>query len=638
MISMNDLGMRYGSNILFKNVTLQLNPGRHYGLIGANGSGKSTFLKILTGELTQEKGDVMVPSQINVGTLKQDHYLYEDVLILDAVLQGNQKLWKALQAKQELLQSGSFSEKDCHALEAIDKLIDEEKGYAAPSQAAKILEGLGLPERLHSHPMRVLSGGYKLRVLLAQVLFSKPEVLLLDEPTNHLDIFSIHWLEGYLSTFPGTIVVSSHDRHFLNAVCTDIMDVDHETIKIYKGNFDLYEVKKQEDRELNEAILSKQEKKRDHMQVFIDRFQAKATKARQAQSKMRFVEKLEEEMADLDLSPSSRCYPKIRFEVHRPSGVISLTVHDIHKAYGEKHVLKHVSFEVARGDHIAFIGPNGIGKSTLLEILTQSIQADSGEFKWGHAAQFAYFPQDHAREMKSGGTLLEWLRTHDQESKEEYLREVLARVLFVGDDVHKSVHVLSGGETARLILAKMMVLKHNVLIFDEPTNHLDMEATEVLVNALKNYTGTVLLVSHNRHFVTHTATRVIEMTEKGLRDFKCSYEEYLAKEEQDHLSAIKSKADAKDDKIQAKTQYEDQKQQKRLKAQLEKKVAANEARCHELEQAIAKIDVQLASEGFYQNNSQDVVKRLLADKSGLEAKLSEAFDQWEESHRELPAS
>lgn len=637
MISVNDLGMRYGSHILFKNASFQLNPGRHYGLIGANGSGKSTLLKIMIGEITQEKGDVTIPSQVKVGTLKQDHFLYEDILILDVVLQGNQKLWKALTAKQQLLDGGQFSEEECQELASLEKIIEEEKGYAAPSQAAKILEGLGLPDRLHSHPMRVLSGGYKLRVLLAQVLFSQPDILLLDEPTNHLDIFSIHWLEGYLSNFPGTIVVSSHDRHFLNAICTDMIDVDHETIKIYKGNYDYYELKKQEDIELKEATLEKQERKRDDIQVFIDRFRAKATKARQAQSKMRFVEKLEEEMAALDMAPSSRCYPKPRFEVYRPSGVTSLTVKDIHKAYGEKHVLKHVTFEVARGDRIAFIGPNGIGKSTLLEILTESISADTGEFKWGHAVQVAYFPQDHAREVQSGGTLLEWLRRYDHESKEEYLREVLARVLFHGDDVYKNVNVLSGGETARLILAKMMILKHNVLIFDEPTNHLDMEATEALVQALQNYTGTVLLVSHNRHFITRTATRIIEMTEKGLRDFKCSYEEYLEKVEQDHLSAVKPKTEMVENKAkeQVKSQYEDQKQQKRLRSQLEKKVAANEARCHEIEQAIAKIDVKLASDGFYQKTSPEEVKKLLIEKADLEVKLSQAFDLWEESHREL---
>lgn len=633
MITGLNLSMRFGGKILFNNVNFQLNPGQHYGLVGANGSGKSTLIKILTGELTPEKGDVSIPSLVNVGTLKQDQFRYDLVPIVDTVLMGKTKLWQALQKKHELLQKENFTEEECHTLADLEKVISTHQGYSAESEAARLLEGLGLPNTVHRHQMHTLSGGFKLRVLLAQVLFSHPDILLLDEPTNHLDLFSIKWLEEYLKDFPGTLMISSHDRDFLNGVCNNILDLDHQTVKIYKGNFDVFVETKASDLLLRENILDKQEKKREDIQVFIDRFKAKASKARQAQSKMRMVEKLVDEMDELNLGPSCRMYPKLHFDIYRPSGAIALKVKSISKSYGEKEVLKDISFEIERGDRVALLGANGIGKSTLLEILSQNLQPGSGTFEWGHAAQHAYFPQDHAREVKGSSTLLEWLCQFDRQMNEEQFRQILAKVLFSGDDVKKPIDILSGGETARLILAKMMVQKHNILIFDEPTNHLDMEAIEALLEALHNYPGTILFVSHNRHFVSSVATRVIEMTKEGIMDFRCNYQEYLSKREIDLLSSnlsLRQPDSQKSSNVAQKNKYQEQKNQRNLKSQLAKKVSAAEEKCHEYEEEIKKIEMQLASPDFYQKNNTETQKSILAKKNLLEKMLEETLQDWEE--------
>jgi ATPase subunit of ABC transporter with duplicated ATPase domains len=636
MISASNLTMRFGGKILFKNADMQLNPGQHYGLIGANGSGKSTLIKLLAGDLTPEAGNLSTPTQFVIGTLKQDHFLYEECPILDVVLMGRTKLWNALQARKLLLEREEFNEKECHDLDDLEKIINSQHGYAASSQAAKLLEGLGLLAATHPQPMKTLSGGYKLRVLLAQVLFSNPDILLLDEPTNHLDIFSIQWLAGYLKNFPGTLLISSHDRSFLNNVCNHIVDIDCEKIKIYKGDFDTFEFTKARDREQQESLLAKQDKKREDMQEFIDRFGAKASKARQAQSRMRFVEKLKDEMDANELSPSSRMHPHLYFAQCRPAGAVPLIVNGISKSYGANQVLKEISFEVERGERVAILGANGVGKSTLLEILTNSTPMDGGNFTWGYAAQYAYFPQDHARHVQGAPNLLEWLRQFDRQATDEQLRRILGQVLFSGDDVEKPLHVLSGGEAARLLLAKMMLLKHNILIFDEPTNHLDIEATDALMEALQNYDGTLLFVSHNRHFVTHIANRIIEITpQHGLVDFRCTFEEYLAKREFDLLSATSQIRKEQRDNTQTKAGYEEQKNQKKIRSQLEKKVSAVEEKCHQIEQKILKIDARLSEEGFYQSVPQPEQQLILKQKSELESALATAMQEWEEASHAL---
>lgn len=632
--------MRFGAKILFKNVNLQFNPGSHYGLIGANGCGKSTFIKILAGEISPEKGSVVLPTHLSMGSLKQNHYLYEETPILDVVLMGKNKLWKALEKKQKLLEIEHFSEEACHQLMEIEKTIEEEGGYQATSEAAKLLEGLGIITEHHLKPLNILSGGYKLRVLLAQLFFGKPDILVLDEPTNHLDLFSIKWLEGYLRQFQGTLIVSSHDRDFLNGFCTHIVDVDYATIKIYKGNYEAFVATKIQDREQKEALLQKQDKRRADMQSFIDRFKAKATKARQAQSKARFVEQIEEEMEALDLTPSSRLYPKFRFIPYRPSGATALTVKGIAKSYGAKKVLENVSFEVERGDHVAIIGPNGIGKSTLIEILTDHQTQDEGSFNWGFAVRYAYFPQDHSREVSGSQSLLDWLGTFDRELNQEQLREILARVLFSGDVVNQSVTTLSGGETARLILAKMIMQKPNILIFDEPTNHLDMEAIDELTAVLQTFEETVIVVSHNRYFVSRVANRILEITPKGLKDFKCSYQEYMEKQEIDHLStdvslkqryANPSVSENKD----ASSQYEDQKRMRNQRTQLKKKVSQMETLCQQLEEKIAQLDQKMATPGFYETASHIEQQQIAKQKQELEEKLMETLELWEEASLEL---
>ncbi len=629
--------MRFGGKILFKNTSFQLNPGNHYGLIGANGSGKSTLIKVLTHEMTLEEGDFTIPSQLKVGTLKQNHFLYENVPIVDTVLMGNTKLWQAMEEKNKLFEKPEFTEEECHILADLEKVIEDEDGYSAESVAGKILEGLGLPDRVHRQTLSTLSGGYKLRVLLAQVLFSKPDILLLDEPTNHLDLYSIKWLEEYLSNFPGTLLVSSHDRDFLNRICNYTLDLDYQKITSYKGNYDDFLLTKAAQQEQKEAAFNKHEKKRDDMQEFIDRFKAKASKARQAQSKMKMVEKLEEEMADFDFSNSTRLYPNLKFEPYRPSGAIALKVNDIHKSYGTKQVLHGISFEVERGDRVALLGANGIGKSTLLEILTNHLKCDQGSWEWGHAAQFAYFPQDHMREVHGQISLLHWLSEQDPQTPEQRLREILGRVLFTGDDVKKSVHVLSGGETARLILAKMMLLKHNVLIFDEPTNHLDMEAIETLLDALSLYTGTIIFVSHNRHFVSQLANRIIEISEKGIQDYRCNYEEYIEKRELDLLSKkdLRQAKEKSSESQDGKVKHQEQKNQRNSKSQLEKAVASAEKKCQQLEEKIKALDKVMAAENFYHQTSNDEIQKLLKQKEDLDKQLMEAMKVWEEAMRQL---
>jgi ATPase subunit of ABC transporter with duplicated ATPase domains len=638
MITVNNLAMRFGAKILFKNVSLQFNPGCRYGLVGANGSGKSTFIKILDGEVASEAGEIRLPNQLVIGTLKQDHYLYENEEIISVVLRGKPKLWAALEKKKDLLNQEVFCKQECDLLDRVEKTIESQEGYSAPSEAAKLLEGLGIQGNMHNKPLHQLSGGYKLRVLLAQLLFGKPEILVLDEPTNHLDLFSIKWLEDYLRQFPGTLIVSSHDRHFLNRVCTHMADVDCGTIKIYKGSYDEFIEKKRLEREQKEALLLKHDKRRGEIQGFIDRFGAKASKAKQAQSKARVVEQLVEEMDALDLTPTSRQYPTLRFVPFRSSSETPLLVKEIAKSYGPKKVLEGVSFDLMRGDRLAIVGANGIGKSTLLEILAGHLASDNGSFAWGFATKIAYFPQDHAREVKGKMNLLEWLGEVDCTLTQGQLREILAKVLFSGDAVKQSIETLSGGETARLILAKMMLQNPNILIFDEPTNHLDMEAIEELSQALEQFNETIIFVSHNRHFVARVANRILEISEHGIEDFKCTYEEYVEKKEKDLLStptSLRQRYVAEESPSKNEFSYEDQKKLRSLKTQIKKRVEKYERECDQIDKEIKKIETQLAADGYYQTSSHQAQQALLNQKIQLEDLLQQSMEKWEAASLEL---
>lgn len=640
MIVLSKLSMGFGAKILFKGVNLQFNPGNRYGLIGANGSGKSTLIHILAGELTPDSGEVKIPQQMIIGSLKQDHYLYENEEVLDVVLRGRKTLWEALQEKKHLLQKDLFNEQECTALVKVEKIIEEQNGYAAESEAAKLLEGLGIREPSHRQPLSLLSGGFKLRVLLAQIFFGNHPILVLDEPTNHLDLYSIKWLEGYLRNFPGTLILTSHDRDFINGVCNHIADVDYGTIKIYKGNYDSFVEQKNQEREQKTALLAKHDKRREDLQGFIDRFGAKATKAGQAQSKAKIVEKIEEEIENLALLPSSRLFPRLNFPLARASGISVLKVKGLDKSYGMKQVLNNVGFEVERGSRMAIIGPNGIGKSTLLEILTGHTKPDQGEFNWGFASHAVYFPQDHAREVKGEVSLLEWLGQFDRSKTQEQLRNTLGLVLFSGDTVNQSIQTLSGGEKARLILAKMMLQMGNVLIFDEPTNHLDLEAIDELTRALQNYEGTLLLVSHNRYFVSHLADRILEIDYDGVTDFNGTYAEFVEKKERDHLvapSTMKQRYgfDAGKESESSSSQYEDQKRIRSLKSQLKKKLAQVEESCHKLEEMIKEIENKMSLEGFYQQTSQEEQTKLIKKKKLLEEQLLAELEKWELAGIEL---
>jgi len=643
MLSTQSLSIRFGAKVLFQNVSIQFNSYQHYGLVGANGSGKSTFLKALTKELTPEAGEITIPTQLIVGSLKQDHYLYEEELILHLVLRGRSALWKALEKKNTLLQNEVLTDAQCEELASLEKKIENANGYMAEGEAAKLLEGLGIRETFHHQPLKELSGGYKLRVLLAQVFFGHPDILILDEPTNHLDLYSIKWLATYLKNFEGTLIVTSHDREFLNQVCTHIADVDYGTIKIYKGNYDAFLIQKQQEREQKEHILDKQSKRAEDLQGFINRFRAKSSKARQAQSKMRLVEQIQEEMEELNLQPSSRLYPHFTFQPLRASGIKVLEVKDLHKAYGPKKVLHNVSMTLERGERAAILGPNGIGKSTLLEIITQTVTPDQGTFNWGHAIRIAYFPQDHSREVQAGTTLLDWLSVYDPEASQEQLRQILGQVLFSGDRVQLDVKTLSGGETARLLLAKIILLKPNVIILDEPTNHLDMEATDALLQALQSFEGTVIFVSHNRYFVSTLANHIIEISSEGVRQFKGTYEEFLNKQAVDHLSTAlplnqRYKQEAsKTEKEESSLAYQDQKRLKSLQAQLKKKLGQAEEHCHQLEQESHQVMQTLASEEFYQT-PRDHQLKWIQRKQEVDQQLQQAMDQWEQATLEWEGS
>jgi ATPase subunit of ABC transporter with duplicated ATPase domains len=532
MINLTNLSMAYGARLLFDEVNLNLLPGNRYGLIGANGAGKSTFLKLLAGEEEPSLGEITIQRNAVIGWLKQDLATYEDDTILNAVLRGKPELWQALVEKEQLMQADVWNDVTGMRLGELEETIMHYDGYTAENFAAELLEGLGIPADKHLKPLSTLSGGYKLRVLLAQSLFNQPDILLLDEPTNHLDIHSIAWLESYLiNQFSGLLVFISHDQDFLNTLSTHILDIDYGDILPYTGNYDKF---LQQKTAKSEQMLSEKrsvEKKLEKMQTFVDRFKAKATKARQAMSRMKMMEKIEIP----EIKATSRVAPGFAFHQERPSGKTVLRVEGITKAFKDKQVLKNVSFELRRGEKIALIGPNGVGKSTLLKILMERQEADGGTFEWGHAVKASYFAQDHHEDLTGNQNLYNWLQDATPDAPNTAVRSMLGQVLFSKDEVEKNIQSLSGGEAARLLLARVMIEKGNLLILDEPTNHMDLEAVEALIKALKAYPGSVLLVSHNRHIVSKVATRVIALTTRGLRDHLGSYEAYLKEEGIDYL-------------------------------------------------------------------------------------------------------
>ncbi|HMB53847.1 MAG TPA: ATP-binding cassette domain-containing protein, partial [Thermoanaerobaculia bacterium] len=613
MIAVSDLGKHYGPQTLFEGVSIQFNPGNRYGLVGANGSGKSTFLKVLAGSELPSDGLVALPKRIRLGVLRQDHFEFEGRRILDVAMMGDRQVWDAMVEKEALLaKADEHFEADRYA--ELEDLILRSDGYQLEARAGEILEGLGIPTEVHERSLSTLSGGFKLRVLLAQVLASRPDVLLLDEPTNHLDILSIRWLEKFLVSYDGTAIVISHDHRFLDNVCTHIADVDYETITLYVGNYSHFVEQKAAERERREAEIERQEKKIAHHQTYVDRFRAKASKARQAQSKMKLIEK----MAD-DLSPlaqTSRRYPVFRFKQSRPSGRQALAVEGISKAYGDNQVLEDVSLTVERGDRLAIIGPNGIGKSTLLKIVMGEVRADDGETEWGYEARPGYFAQDHKEQLGDSKQSVEaWLWDKVPTEPIGFVRGKLGQMLFSGDEVEKSLSSLSGGEAARLVFCRLMVEYPNVLVLDEPTNHLDLEAIDALVEALADYDGTLIFVSHDRWFVSRLAGRILEITKDGINDFRGSYDEYLERCGDDHLDAdavvLKAKREKK--KSSARTEPKDRQAEKEEQKRLKKLGQRRDQVTAEIEKAesrIHEINEMFCDPTFFERTAVARVKNL----------------------------
>ncbi len=524
MIIINELGMTLGNKLLFSDVHLNLNTNQSYALIGANGSGKSTLFKLITGEEEATFGEVMIPKDATIGWLKQDQFRYENTPIDEVVLQGKQALYEALKEKDVLLDDGEWSDKKGFRIAALEDIIAHYDGYQAPLEIESILIGLGIPKPYHQKPLKALSGGYKLRVLLAQVLFQNPSILLLDEPTNHLDIVSIRWLEQFLkNTFKGLLLFISHDMTFIDNLADYILDIDYAEIRKYSGTYTKFLAEKQLIQEQKAIEKRSAEEKIAHLQQFVDRFGAKASKASLARSRMKMIDKIEVP----DLVHSSRIAPHFQFNPKRPSGKIVCKLKDISKTYQQKPLFNGFNAEVHRHDKIALLGENGRGKSTLIKIILNLVSQDQGTIDFGSEVRTSYFSQDHHDVLNHSASVLNWLREEVVDVTEQGIRNVLGQMLFSKDTVDKNILSLSGGEAARLLLAKVILASPNLLLLDEPTNHLDLETIDALANALAAYTGTLIFVSHNRHFVEKIATRIWSFQESGkIKDFKGRYHDF----------------------------------------------------------------------------------------------------------------
>lgn len=526
MISTTGVTLAYGQRVLFQDVDIKFFPGNTYGLIGANGAGKSTFVKILSGEIEADHGQVIVAPGQRVAVLKQNQFEFDDVEVLKAVIMGNRPLFDIMSEKDALYAKPDFSDEDGIRASELEGRFAELNGWDAESQAGEMLGALGIDEPLHHKKMKELEAGQKVRVLLAQALFGNPDILLLDEPTNNLDLPSIMWLEEFLCEFKNTVVVVSHDRHFLDKVCTHVADIDFGKITLYTGNYTFWYQSSQLALKQKYDKNKKAEDKIKELKTFIERFSANASKSRQATSRKKLIAKLSVD----DIKPSSRKYPHVFFTQEREAGNDLLFVKGMTGTSDGRTLFKNLDLTVVKGEKIAFVGKDGLSATHLFQILVGEAKAASGDFRWGVTTSQAYFPKDNAAFFKSDKNLIEWLRQYaktDAERDEEYVRGFLGKMLFTGEESQKKAHVLSGGEKVRCMLAKMMLMRANVLIMDEPTNHLDLESITALNNGLIDYKGTLLFTSQDREFVNTVATRIIELTPKGLMDKVMSYDEYL---------------------------------------------------------------------------------------------------------------
>ena len=536
MISTSNLMLQFGKRVLFKDVNIKFSPGNCYGVIGANGAGKSTFLKLLAGELEPTKGFVEMSPGERLAVLRQNHYEFDDYEVLRTVIRGHKRLVEIMDEKEALYEKPDFSEADGMRVSELECEFAELDGWNAEPEAAQLLNGLGIPEAQHTMKMADLSGNEKVRVLLAQALFGNPDILLLDEPTNHLDVASIKWLENFLADFPNTVIVVSHDRHFLNQVCTYICDVDFGGIQLYAGNYDFWLKSSQLALQMAKDANKKKEDKIKELQAFIQRFSANASKSKQATSRKKLLEKITLD----DIRPSTRRYPYIAFKPDREAGDQLLTVENISKSIDGEKVLDHVSFTLKKGDKVAFIGPNSIGKTVLFRILMGELEPDEGSFKWGVTTTQSYLPKDNAAFFDGIKlNLVDWLRQFSPDPDETFVRGFLGRMLFSGEESLKEAGVLSGGEKVRCMLSRMMLSGANVLLLDEPTNHLDLESITALNDGLIAFTGTMLFVSHDHEFIQTIANRIIELMPQGVIDRVTTYDEYLENETVNQLRAEK---------------------------------------------------------------------------------------------------
>ena len=528
MIAASNVTYRVGKKALFEDVNIKFTEGNCYGVIGANGAGKSTFLKILSGALEPTSGEIVLTPGQRLSVLEQDQFKYDAYSVLDTVIMGNQRLYEVMKEKDALYAKPDFSDADGIRAAELEGEFAQMDGWNAEADAETMLNGLGIETDLHHKMMNELKGAEKVKVLLAKALFGNPDILLLDEPTNHLDLVSIEWLEDFLINFENTVIVVSHDRYFLNKVCTNIADIDYGKITLFAGNYDFwFESSQLIVRQQKEANRKKEEKIKE-LQEFIQRFSANASKSKQATSRKRALEKIELD----DIKPSSRQYPYIQFKPNREIGNDVLEVHNLTKTINGVKVLDNISFNLNRTDKVALVGPNELAKTVLMQIIAGEIEPDSGDYKWGLTTSQSYFPKDNTKEFSSEDTIVEWLTQYSPDKDTQFVRGYLGRMLFKGDDGVKKVNVLSGGERVRCMLSKMMISGSNVIILDEPTDHLDMEAISALNDGLKNFSGVIIFASRDHQVVETTANRIMEIIDRKLIDKLTTYDEYLASDEE----------------------------------------------------------------------------------------------------------
>jgi ATPase subunit of ABC transporter with duplicated ATPase domains len=524
VITVANVTVQFGEKPLFEDVSVKFGDGHRYGLIGANGSGKTTLMKVIGGELEPTHGNVSIGPYLRVGKLRQDQFAFEEFSVIHTVIMGHEKLWKVFEERERLYAQPSMTEAEGLRAAELENEFAQLDGYSAEAAAGELLLAVGIPVEQHYGPMSAVAPGWKLRVLLAQALFANPDIMLLDEPTNNLDIDTIRWLEGVLIERKCTMIIIPHDRHFLNTVCTDMADLDYRELRVFPGNYDEYMIAATQARE---RLLSNNEKKRQQisdLQAFVSRFSANASKSRQATSRARQIEKIELE----EVKPSSRMSPYIKFDQEKRLHRLAVSMNKLSKSYGEHKVFKDVSLHVEAEQRVAIVGTNGIGKTTLLRCIMGELMAEHGKVKWAENADVAYMPQDNAAAFEQPVTVFDWMRARGKaRDDDQQIRATLGRMLFSRDEMAKTVDKLSGGERGRMLFGEIMLKRPNIIIMDEPTNHLDMESIESLNLALENYPGTLIFVSHDREFVASIATRIIELTPKGIIDFSGNYDDYL---------------------------------------------------------------------------------------------------------------